>query len=192
MTQPNEVLKPGDALLIVDVQNDFCPGGALPIPDGDSIIPLINQYTDAALAAGTPIYFSRDWHPKCHVSFRENGGPWPPHCVQDTPGASFHKELRVPESAVVVTKGTRLDQDQNSAFDQTGLAFWLKNCGIKRILVAGLAQDVCVEATVLDGLSQGFSVGLIEQATLPVSSDEGEASLKRMYEAGAVPVTLES
>lgn len=186
------IFKKGDMLLIVDMQNDFCPGGALPIPDGDSIIPLINQYTDAALAAGAPVYFSRDWHPDCHVSFRENGGLWPPHCVQDTPGACFHKELQMPESAVIVTKGTRFDQDQNSAFDQTGLATWLKNCDIKRIFIAGLAQDVCVEATVLDGLLQGFSVGLIEQATLPVSSEGGEASLKKMYGAGAVPITLKN
>lgn len=182
----------GDMLLIVDMQNDFCPGGALPISDGDSIIPLINRWTTVAGDAGAPVYFSRDWHPACHVSFRENGGLWPPHCVQDTPGARFHEQLQVPDNAVVVTKGTRFDQDQNSAFDQTGLATWLKDRGIRRIFVAGLALDVCVEATVMDALQQGFSVGLIEEATLPVSPEGGRASLKKMYEAGAVPLDLDS
>lgn len=180
----------GDLLLIVDMQKDFCPGGALPIPAGDSIVPRINQWTDAAQQADIPIYFSRDWHPRCHISFREQGGLWPAHCVQDTPGADFHPQLKIPEYAVVVTKGTRFDQDQNSAFDQTGLATWLKDSGIQRLFIAGLAQDVCVQATVLDALQQGFSVGLIEDATLPVTAEGGQASLKKMYAAGAAPAFL--
>ena len=126
MTELSFAFQPGDALLIIDVQNDFCPGGALPIPEGDQVVPVLNAWIDAASQAGIPVYLSRDWHPKHHPSFTEEGGLWPVHCLQDTPGAAFHPGLRVPPEAVIVTKGTRFDQDQNSAFDQTGLAVHLR------------------------------------------------------------------
>jgi nicotinamidase/pyrazinamidase len=112
-------LRDGDALLIVDVQNDFCPEGALPIPDGDHPVPVLNEWIAAAGRAGIPIYASRDWHPRGHPSFDSEGGPWPAHCLQDTEGAAFHPGLHLPEDVVVVTKGTRFDRDQYSAFDET-------------------------------------------------------------------------
>ncbi len=115
-------LETGDALIIIDVQRDFCPGGRLPIAEGDLVVPVLNRWIAAALARGVPIYASRDWHPVGHVSSDECGGPWPPHCIQDTEGARFHPQLALPESAVKITKGVRFDQDQNSVFDQTGLA----------------------------------------------------------------------
>jgi nicotinamidase/pyrazinamidase len=174
----------GDALLIVDVQIDFCPGGALPIPEGDRIVPILNEWIAAAGAAGAPVYASRDWHPARHPSFRSEGGPWPPHCVQDTKGAAFHPGLRLPSDVVKVTKGTRFDQDQYSAFHETGLGVRLRRDGVRRLWVGGLAQDVCVCATALDGRRLGFDVELIPGGSLPVSREGGTAALRRMDQAG--------
>lgn len=177
-------IDPGDALMIVDVQNDFCPGGALAIEDGDRVIPELNRWIAAAQSAGAPVYATRDWHPAQHVSFQERGGPWPPHCLQDSPGARFHAELELPPDVIKVTKGVRFDQDQYSAFDQTGLAMDLRNRGVRRIWLGGLAQDVCVAATALDGRKEGFSVHLIMAATRPVSAEGGQEALQKMRSAG--------
>ncbi len=174
----------GDALLVIDVQNDFCPGGALPIEHGDKVVPVLNRWIENAVPAGVPVFASRDWHPKGHVSFSESGGDWPPHCVQDTDGAAFHPDLKLPESVVKVTKGVRFDHDQNSAFDETGLAAELKRQKVKTIYVGGLAQDVCVLATVLDGRKEGFGVVLLQKATRPVTPEDGEKALEDMRAAG--------
>ncbi len=175
-----------DMLLVVDVQKDFCPGGTLPIERGDEVVPVINRWMRSALDAGVPIYLSRDWHPRHHLSFKKNGGQWPPHCVQDSDGARFHAALEVPIEAEIVTKGTRFDQDQNSVFDQTGLACWLHKLGIKRIFVCGLALDVCVLASVLDGLEAEFEILVIKSATRPITPEGGRNALEKMREAGAV------
>lgn len=177
-------LKKGDALLIIDVQKDFCPGGALPIENGDKVVPVINRWIADAVHSRVPIYASRDWHPVEHISFSKHGGSWPPHCIQDSDGARFHPDLELPDSVVKVTKGVRFDQDQNSAFDQTGLAEHLRNKDIKRLWVGGLAEDVCVLATVLDGHKEGFEVMLIENATRPVTAQGGEEARKKMRNAG--------
>jgi len=176
----------GDLLLVIDVQQDFCPGGALPIAGGDRVVPVLNAWIRAARDSGTPIYLSRDWHPQHHLSFRESGGPWPVHCLQDSDGARFHPELEIGDEAVIVTKGTRFDQDQNSAFDQTGLADWLQRQQVRRIYVGGLAQDVCVLATVLDGCKAGFEMQLILDATRPVTAEGGREAVEKMRRAGAV------
>jgi len=181
----NDSLKSDDALLIVDVQKDFCPGGALPVEGGDMIVTVINRWIAAAVARSVPIYATRDWHPMGHLSFKEGGGPWPPHCIQDSDGAKFHPALALPNSAIIVTKGVRFDQDQNSAFDQTGLAVQLHKDGIRRLWVAGLAEDVCVLATVLDGRREGFDVLLIANATRPITSESGEQARQQMQAAGA-------
>lgn len=185
MFRIEEILHRGDALIVVDVQKDFCPGGALPIKDGDKIVPILNRWIEAAMAKGVPVYISRDWHPINHLSFKKRGGPWPPHCIQDSDGALFHPDLRVPESAIKVTKGVRFDQDQNSVFDQTGLAEQLRYDGVRRLFVGGLAEDVCVLATVLDGCQKGFEVVLISDATRPVTIQGGEEARRRMQAAGA-------
>ncbi|BCR03172.1 bifunctional pyrazinamidase/nicotinamidase [Desulfuromonas versatilis] len=185
MTPSPSAFAPGDLLLLVDVQVDFCPGGALPIENGDQVVPVLNGWIQAAVETKVPIYASRDWHPTGHISFAESGGQWPVHCLQDTPGAAFHPALQLPTEAVVVTKGNRFDQDQNSAFDQTGLAFWLKKKGIKRLFVGGLAQDVCVLATVLDALKEGFAVNLLVDGTRPVTEEGGRVALAKMAKAGA-------
>jgi len=181
-------LKRGDAVLVVDVQNDFCPGGALAIADGDAVVPVLNAWTAAAGKRGLPVYASRDWHPRRHPSFRDQGGEWPPHCIQDTDGARFHPDVELPDDAVVVTKGVRFDQDQYSAFDQTGLAHQLRSDGVERLIVGGLAQDVCVRATVLAGCQAGFEVILLTDGTRPVDPAAGERALREMAEAGAVLV----
>jgi nicotinamidase/pyrazinamidase len=181
-----EQMETGDGLLIVDVQVDFCPGGALPIPDGDRVVPVLNEWIADATRAGVPVYASRDWHPEGHPSFESEGGKWPVHCLQDSPGAAFHSDLRLPEEAAKVTKGTRFDQDQYSAFDQTGLAERLRKDRVRRLWVGGLAQDVCVCATVLEARSLGFRVNLIPDASLPVTRAGGLDAIRKMEEAGAV------
>jgi nicotinamidase/pyrazinamidase len=186
MTDPRRALQPGDALLIVDVQIDFCPGGALPIEQGDAVIPVLNRWIEAALAAQVPIYASRDWHPAHHLSFCESGGEWPVHCLQDQQGARFHPDLKLPDSAIVVTKGTRFDRDQYSAFDETGLGAELKRRGVTRLWIGGLALDVCVRATALDARRQRFETIVIAEAARPVTNAGGERALEEMRAAGVV------
>jgi nicotinamidase/pyrazinamidase len=182
--QTNEVRR-GDALLIVDLQRDFCEGGALAVPDGDAVVPIIEDWVKRAVAQGIPIYASRDWHPPQHVSFEQQGGPWPPHCVQETEGAAFHPGFEPPGDFVPVIKGTRLDRDQYSAFDDTGLAADMRRSHVERVWVAGLAQDVCVRASTLDALKEGFEVLLLKDATRPVDEGKGARALEEMKAGGA-------
>lgn len=184
---PAERLRPGDALLLIDVQPDFCPGGALPVPEGQAVIPVLNEWLEAGRRRGdVAVYASRDWHPPHHPSFESEGGEWPVHCVQDTPGAAYHPDLRLPADALWIAKGTRLDRDQLSAFDETGLAAHLRAAKVRRLWVGGLAQDVCVRASVLDALREGFEVHLIAAGTRPVTALEGTKALREMEAAGAV------
>ena len=192
MANPQNALRKGDALIVVDVQKDFCPGGALPIEKGDEVVPVLNRWITAATEKGVPIYASRDWHPIHHISFKEQGGLWPPHCLQDSDGAAFHPDLKLPMETNKITKGVRFDQDQNSAFDQTGLAVHLREHGIKRVWVGGLAQDVCVFATVLDARKEDFKVEVITDATRPVTADGGARADREMRKAGARMQTTET
>jgi nicotinamidase/pyrazinamidase len=177
-------LQAGDGLLVVDVQVDFCPGGALPVPDGDDVVPILNEWLAEAVSRGVPIYASRDWHPLHHPSFREEGGDWPPHCLQDSPGASFHPGLRLPQGAIVVSKGTRFDHDQLSAFHDTGLHERLQKDGVQRLWIGGLAQDVCVAASAVEAVQHGFDVSLIPGGSLPVFPETAAEALHRMLGAG--------
>lgn len=186
LVSPDIALRAGDALLIIDVQNDFCPGGALPVADGNAVVPILNIWLATAREQGVPVYASRDWHPAGHLSFAERGGDWPVHCLQDTPGAAFHPDLDLPENVVKVTKGTRFDKDQYSAFDDTGLSERLRDDGVTRLWVGGLALDVCVDATVRDGCAAGFEIHVVQDATRPITREGGEAALNRMREAGAL------
>ena len=181
-------LGPGDALVIVDVQNDFCPGGALAVPHGEEVIPVLNHWIEKAERAGIPIFASRDWHPPGHISFKERGGPWPIHCVQESQGAEFHRDLKLPKLAHIVSKATIPDVESYSGFAGTGLAETLRRMGVRRLWVGGLALDYCVKETVVDGLREGFEVHVIHEATRPVnvSSDDGEEALRTMGEAGAI------
>ena len=176
----------GDALVLVDMQNDFCPDGALAVPEGDQVVPVLNECIERAQAAGIPVVASRDWHPPDHCSFADQGGPWPEHCVRETPGADFHPDLRLPEDALIVSKGQQSERDNYSAFDDTGLADRLHSMDIDRVWVGGLAQDVCVRATVLDARDAGFETHLIADGTRPVnvSPGDGEQALEAMRAAG--------
>jgi nicotinamidase/pyrazinamidase len=181
-------LQPGDALLIVDVQNDFCPGGALAVPEGDKIIPILNQWFAEANAKNVPVFASRDWHPRDHISFKERGGPWPPHCVKGTSGAAFHPHLRLPPDVEVVSKAEEADKDSYSAFGGTDLGDRLREANVKNIWIGGLAQDYCVRATALDAIQLGFTVHLITDATraVDVRPGDGQKALDEIRKAGAI------
>ena len=185
MTDPADVLARGDALIVVDVQTDFCAGGALPVTEGDAVIAVLNRWIDVAERRGIPVVASRDWHPPEHPSFAPRG-PWPEHCVQDTPGAAYHPLLRLPPSAIKVAKGTRFDRDQHSAFDETGLAAHLRSHAVRRLWIGGLTLDVCVLETVLDARKEGFETHVIVEATRPIEASSGERALDRMEAAGAI------
>ena len=177
-----------DALLLVDVQNDFCPGGALAVADGDAVVPALNAWIAAARQGGARVFASRDWHPPDHLSFAARGGIWPPHCVQDTPGAAFHQDLELPDDAVIVTKADTADREAYSAFDSGELAVQLRAAGIERLWVGGLATDYCVKASVLDAAElPGLEVRVITNAIRAVDAapGDGEAALEAMREAGA-------
>lgn len=173
-----------DALLVIDVQNDFCPGGAFPIPGGDAILPSVNALIEEATRAGAFVVASRDWHPRNHPSFAGQGGPWPRHCVQNETGAAFHRDLRLPSSAVIITKGDRMDSDQYSAFDRTGLADELRRRRANRVWVCGLALDVCVKATALDSVAAGFPTILVTSACAPVNPEGRAAALDELARDG--------
>ncbi len=175
------------ALIVVDVQNDFCPGGALAVKYGDQVVPRLNKVIRAFEDSGLPVFFTRDWHPQDHVSFRSKGGPWPPHCVQDSPGAKFHPELYVPHDAVIVSKGDRPSKEAYSGFQGTDLEAQLKRLGVGELLIGGLATDYCVKETTLDALRAGFSVGVLKDCVRPVDVKPGDGAraLAEMEKAGA-------
>ncbi len=185
------------ALIIVDVQNDFCAGGSLEVPDGDRVVPILNAYAERFVAAGRPIFATRDWHPARTKHFREFGGLWPPHCIQGTRGAEFHPDLRLPPSTAVVSSGTEFDDEGYSAFpsklpDGTGLADALRAAGVRRVYVGGLATDWCVKATVLDAIAAGFKATLLLDASRGVNlrPHDAEAAIEEMVNAGADTATL--
>lgn len=181
-----------DALVIVDVQRDFCPGGALAVPNGDAVVDPLNRYIELFKASGLPIIATRDWHPPNHISFRERGGPWPPHCVQGTPGAEFHPDLNLPKDALIVSKATEPDSEAYSGFAGTELEAILRSKGISRLFIGGLATDYCVKATTLDALALGFTAFLLEDAIrgVDVNPGDSERAVDEMLSNGAVAITI--
>jgi nicotinamidase/pyrazinamidase len=177
-----------DILIVVDVQNDFCPDGALAVPGGDEVVPVLNEWIAEAVSAGAAVFATRCWHPPAHASFVERGGPWPPHCIQGTQGAQFHPDLALPERVPLVTKGADPDRDDYSDFAGTGLAGRLRELGVRRIFIGGLALDYCVRASALEGLALGFDVHVIRDATraVDVRPGDGARALEEMRAAGAV------
>lgn len=186
-------LQAGDALVVVDVQRDFLPGGALAVPEGDRVVPAINRYLASFERAGRLVVLTRDWHPADHISFRAQGGPWPPHCVAGTPGAGFADGLALPATAIFISKATRPEVDAYSDFEGTPLADWLHKLGIRRLLVGGIATDYCVQATVLDALREGFEVLLLVDAIRPVDVQPGDGARaeRAMVQAGARSIRFE-
>ena len=184
--------KDKDALIIVDVQRDFCSGGALPVPDGEKIIPTLNKYIEKFSKAGALIVATRDWHPPNHMSFKDYGGVWPTHCVQGTLGAEFHPDLRLPREVKIVSKATSADKEAYSGFDGTNLERELKDAGIKRVFVGGLATDYCVKSTVLDALRLGFETILLIDAIkgVDVNLGDSERAIEEMIKRGAKKASL--
>ncbi|MFW5909485.1 MAG: isochorismatase family protein [Thiohalospira sp.] len=181
------------ALVIVDVQNDFLPGGALGVPGGDAVIPPLNRCAAAFAAAGRPVLATRDRHPPDHCSFRAQGGPWPPHCVDGTEGFAFGAGLILPKGTTLIDKGTRADADAYSGFDGTDLAARLRSAGCTGIVVGGLATDYCVRATALDGRAEGLAVTVLTDAVgaVDIQPGDGERALAEMAEAGCTLTTSE-
>lgn len=175
------------ALIVVDVQNDFCPGGSLAVADGTAVVPPLNKLMKEFLDRGDPVFKTRDWHPAKTKHFKDYGGAWPVHCVQNTPGAEFHHDLIDDPRIAIVAKGIDESADGYSGFDGTNLAKILREQGVAEVWVGGLATDYCVKETVLDALRAGFDVKALADAMLPVNKKpgDGEQAIEEMRAAGA-------
>lgn len=180
-------LRSSDALLVIDMQRDFLPGGSLGVPRADEIVAPINAYLAAFDARDLPIFLSRDWHPDAHCSFRGSGGQWPPHCIRGTAGADWARGLQIPESARIISKATERAAEAYSVFAGTSLLTLLKAAHVRRIFVAGIATDYCVHATVLGARAHGFDVVVLLDAVRGVNREHGDESraLREMMECGA-------
>lgn len=177
----------GPALLVVDIQNDFCPGGALAVPKGDEIIPRVNRLVALFQRRGLPLLFTRCWHPRVTKHFKEFGGAWPPHCIQGTKGARFHPRLAIPKGAIILSKGMDPEQDSYSGFQAVtdrgrDLESTLQELGVNEVFLAGLATDYCVRATALDATRRGLKVRVLTDAVRGVDMKPGdsEAALREM------------
>ncbi|HOZ49522.1 MAG TPA: nicotinamidase [Candidatus Hydrogenedentes bacterium] len=176
-----------DALIVTDIQRDFCPGGALAVAGGDEIVPMVN----ALVGKFRHVFYTRDWHPADHCSFADGpefqDGSWPAHCVRDTPGAAFHPELAVAADAEIVSKATDSGREAYSSFQGTDLVHRLRARGVNRVFLCGIATDYCVKASALDAVSYGFEVMVVEDACRGVDVPTGSAAaaMEAMREAGA-------
>jgi nicotinamidase/pyrazinamidase len=186
-----EMAESGPILLVVDVQNDFCPGGSLGVPDGDKIIPLVNRAIKVFGGSGFPILATRDWHPRETKHFKEFGGAWPAHCIQGTKGARFHPKLRLPAKSMILSKGMDPDQDSYSAFhayskDGRDLESVLRELAADELFLCGLATDYCVRASTLDAIRRGLQVTVLEDAIRGVNLKPGDSlvAIKEMRAAG--------
>ena len=175
-----------DALLIVDPQMDFFPGGALAVAEGDAILATVNQALRVFADAGLPIFVTRDWHPADHCSFAGQGGPWPDHCVKGSGGAELHPDLDLPPIFTMVQKATTSDREAYSDFEGTGLAEALRRLGVRRVVVCGLALEYCVRAACIDAIEAGFEAVLLTDGTraVEVSPGDGERTMEELREAG--------
>ena len=185
MNSQKLLVHPGDALLVVDVQRDFLPGGALAVPGGDAVIEPLNDALALCAAHGAAVFVSRDWHPPDHCSFVPQGGPWPPHCIAGTAGAMFADGLRLAPDVHVVSKGAEPGREAYSAFAGTDLEQQLREAGVRRLVVGGLATDYCVLQTVLDARRLGFDVVILRDAIAAVDARDGAKALDDMAAAGA-------
>ena len=183
----------GDALVLVDIQNDFLPGGALAVPRGNEVIEPLNRSIREFERYRLPIFATRDWHPGNHCSFRAQGGPWPPHCIARSQGAQFAAQLQLVPDVRIISKATRADADAYSGFQDTDLAQQLRDLGCTRLFIGGLAADYCVRATALDALTAGFEVVVLADAirAVDVRPGDGERALQEITAQGAQVVATQ-
>ncbi|BBG65643.1 nicotinamidase [Hydrogenimonas sp.] len=183
-----------DALAVVDMQRDFMPGGALAVPGADRIVDRVNDYIRIFEKRGRPVYFTGDWHPEKHISFKANGGIWPVHCLQGSPGADFCDGLYVPsDNRFIISKGVSEDFDAYSAFQGTALRKLLAERGVKRLYVCGIATDYCVKETLLGAENLGLRTVLLSDAVKGVNTVKGdsESAVSKMLGAGAVAAVFD-
>ena len=187
-------IKDSDALILVDVQRDFCPGGALPVPDGDQVIPNLNRYITLFDHARAHIYTTRDWHPSNHISFKGYGGMWPPHCIQESEGAEFHPDLVLIPEVKIISKATNPNKEAYSGFDDTDLSERLLKYHVKRLFIGGLATDYCVKDTVLDALKLGFETYVLMDAIrgVNIQPNDSQKAIDEMILNGSQPITLQN
>jgi nicotinamidase/pyrazinamidase len=191
--EPSASPRSGDALIVIDVQRDFLPGGALAVPEGDQVVEPLNRYVRFFASRSLPVFASRDWHPANHCSFAEQGGPWPAHCVQGTSGAQFVPQLNLPEGVQVISKATQPDREAYSDFSQPDFDERLRREGVRRLFVGGLATEFCVLATVRDALARGYDVVLLTDAIRAIDRQPGDGrrAVDEMTRLGAVPLSWE-
>jgi len=176
------------ALHVTDIQNDFCPGGALGVPGADAIIPIVNDYIRFFHRQGFPVIASRDWHPPNHCSFKEQSGIWPVHCVQGSWGGQFHPKLVLAPGAIIISKATDPKREAYSAFEGTPLDERLRDLGTETLFVIGVATDYCVRNTVLDACKLGYRVVVLEDAIRGIDATPGdcERAMHDMCAVGAI------
>jgi nicotinamidase/pyrazinamidase len=182
----------GDALIIVDVQNDFLPGGSLPVPGGEGAVRSLNRYIAAFLFRELPIFATRDWHPPDHHSFQEQGGRWPPHCIAETQGAAFPANLEIPCDTHVVSKATSKEKEAYSGFSETELHARLQSSGVSRVFIGGLATEYCIRDTVKDALSHHYGTYVLKDAVRGMDAGASSAALEEMERLGAVLIDFET
>lgn len=178
-----------DALIIVDLQKDFCPGGALAVNEGDKIVPIVNAYIDKFISVAAKVVATRDWHPKKHISFKNQGGLWPEHCVRNTPGAEFHPGLKLPKNAIIISKATKRNKEAYSGFVGTNLKKILKSIKTRRLFICGLATDYCVKFTVLDALKYSFTTFFLSDASKGVDMNTTKNAISEMLTEGAILIS---
>ncbi len=184
-------INPNDALIVVDVQNDFCPGGTAAVEDGDAVARKISDIALNFRSRDGRVFATQDWHPTNHKSFAENGGIWPTHCVRGTDGAKFHQELKLPIGTSIVRKGEDAGTDAYSGFEGTTLEAHLERLGVRRIFVGGLSTEYAVQHTVYDALQKGYGAFVITDAISAVNAnpDDDQRALDSMFASGAKPIT---
>ncbi|MFA6164624.1 MAG: isochorismatase family protein [Methylobacter sp.] len=182
----------GDALLVIDIQNDFLPVGSLAVPEGEQVIPVLNGYIDQFVKRQLPVFATRDWHPSNHCSFIQQGGPWPEHCITGSKGAEFSADLHLSASTHIISTGIDVDQEGYSGFENPVLKLQLDNAGVSRLFIGGLATDYCVLSTVRDALNYHYKVLLLIDAirAVNVRPQDGENAINEMIQQGAKPITL--
>lgn len=181
-----------DALVVIDIQNDFLPGGSLAVPEGNQVIAVLNGYIDGFIKRQLPVLATRDWHPAKHCSFTQQGGPWPAHCIAGSKGAEFASALHLPASVYIFSKATEAEQDSYSDFANPAFKQQLADMAVRRLFIGGLATDYCVLNTVRDALNFHYKVLLLTDAirAVNVRQKDGENAINEMIQKGAIPITL--